>query len=182
VAAAALEDTIDTVQETPAVRRTLVVAGPYRPPTGWTVSHQRGNGLGQRLAHAFADTAMPGVPSLLIGMDTPQVTTVQLTDVVGRLSRADAVLAPALDGGWWALALHQPQHAEVLLKVAMSTRETMTQTLRALRGRGLVVTTAGTLRDVDTAEDAWAVAREWPAGRFAAMIRTHLPWTGGTAT
>jgi uncharacterized protein len=44
-----------------------------------------------------------------------------------------------------------------------------------LRARGLSVAAAPTLRDVDTAEDAWAVARIVPGGRFAQAVHTHVP-------
>jgi glycosyltransferase A (GT-A) superfamily protein (DUF2064 family) len=38
------------------------------------------------------------VPSLLIGMDTPQVTPALLAEVADGLRHADAVLGPAEDG------------------------------------------------------------------------------------
>ncbi len=71
---AALHDTLDVVSRTPARRRVLVFdgdpAGWVMP--GWEVVAQRGDGLDERLAAAFADTG-PG-PALLVGMDTPQLT------------------------------------------------------------------------------------------------------------
>src|SRR5438046_8188371 len=73
IAEAALADTIEAVSKADAVRRVLLLDGDYAPPAGWEVVFQRGNGLGQRLANGFADTAEPGVASVLIGMDTPQV-------------------------------------------------------------------------------------------------------------
>ncbi|MEV0457233.1 glycosyltransferase, partial [Catellatospora methionotrophica] len=60
IAAAALADTLDAVTATPAARRVLVVDGDHRPPPGWTSLAQRGDGLGERLAAAYADTARPG--------------------------------------------------------------------------------------------------------------------------
>ena len=49
--------------------------GAWLPP-GFDVIAQRGGGLDERLAAAFADThARPRrLPMVLIGMDTPQVT------------------------------------------------------------------------------------------------------------
>lgn len=177
VAAASLADTIATVEAATADRRTLVVHGRYRPPAGWWVAHQRGDGLAQRLHHAFADTAQPGLATLLIGMDTPQVTPDGLAAVAAGLAIADAVLAPAEDGGWWALALRTPDCARVLTEVPMSTVDTFTRTLAALRAEGLTVAIGGRLRDVDTAEDAWAVAADCPDSRFAAAVREHVPST-----
>lgn len=175
VAAVAVEETIAVLQAVPALRRTLVVSGRYLPPPGWGLVAQRGDGLAERLRYAFADTVIVGVPSLLVGMDTPQVTPQLLGEVAAGLERADAVLGPAEDGGWWALALREPRHAVALTGVPMSTPDTGALTVAALRGRGLAVALAPTLRDVDTAADAWAVANAQPSGRFAAAVRTHVP-------
>jgi rSAM/selenodomain-associated transferase 1 len=175
VAAAALRDTVDAVDAAPVTRRTLVVSGRYETPPAWSVVAQRGQGLGQRLAHAFADTACADAASLLIGMDTPQVTPGVLVRTAGLLREADAVLGPAEDGGWWALALSDPRHADVLAGVPMSTPDTCALTAAALRGRGLTVATTASLRDVDTAADAWAVAALCSSGRFADAVRTCVP-------
>lgn len=182
VAAAALSDTIHAAGAAHLGRQTLVLSGDYLLPQGWQVTPQRGGPLGERLAHAFADTAVPGMASLLIGMDTPQVTGAILDTVVGRLDEADAVLGPAEDGGWWVLALRDPAHATVLAGVPMSRVDTGVLTLRALQGVGLHVATAPRLRDVDTAADAVAVAAICPSGRFAAAVRAHVPIQNGLAS
>jgi len=175
VAAAALRDTLDTVTATPAAGRVLVLSGQYRPPDGWGVVAQRGDGLAERLANAFRDTRIEALPSLLIGMDTPQVSPALLTGVTDRLRGADAVLGPAEDGGWWVLALREPAHADALRGVPMSTPDTGARTVEALRRRGLAVALGPTLRDVDTADDAWQVAGDCPHGTFAAAVRAHVP-------
>ncbi|HEY1487494.1 MAG TPA: TIGR04282 family arsenosugar biosynthesis glycosyltransferase [Micromonosporaceae bacterium] len=182
IAAAALADTLTVAAEFPAVRHTLVLAGGsdaepagFAAPVGWRVLAQRGGELGERLAYAFRDTALPGVPSLLIGMDTPQLTGALLAEVATGLADADAVLAPALDGGWWALALNDPGHAHVLTAVATSTSATGELTAAALRALGLRVAYGPVLRDVDVAVDARAVALACPDTRFATAVRRHLP-------
>jgi uncharacterized protein len=122
IAAAALADTLDAVSATPADRRTLVVEGSHAAPAGWDRVAQRGDGLGERLANAFS---VASGPCLLVGMDTPQLTPSLLGSVSAPLlDGADAVLAPACDGGWWALALRDPAHARVLTDVPMSTSDT----------------------------------------------------------
>ena len=175
VAGAALADTIDAVRSATARRRVLAVDRPLgRPPTGFAVVPQRGRGLGERIAAAFADTAAgaPG-PILLLGMDTPQVTGTLLDECAAALGapRADAVLGPAEDGGWWILGLHDPAHARPLATVPMSTPDTGTRTLAALRSAGLRVTLLPVRRDVDSWPDAVAVAAQAPATRFAALVR-----------
>jgi uncharacterized protein len=178
VAAAALADTLDVVSSAPAVRRTLVVRGSYAAPPGWHIVPQRGDGLGERLVHGYADTALPGTASLLIGMDTPQATAALLAEATARLANGsvDAVFGPAADGGWWALGLREPRHAAVLGTVPMSTPHTGAHTVAALRARGLAVDILPVLRDVDTADDAYAVAALCrPGGRFAAAVPLLVP-------
>jgi len=161
VAAAALADTIAAVTAAPATQRCLVVDGDHPAPPGWNRMTQRGATLGERLAHAYADTRMAGAGSLLIGMDTPQVSAGLLAGAAQRLGEGDtdAVLGLAEDGGWWALGLRDPYHGEVLRAVPTSTRETGALTLAALRAHGLRIAALPTLRDVDTYPDAHAVAR-----------------------
>src|SRR2546427_100221 len=84
----------------------------------------------------------------------PPATPVQ----AAALQAFDAVLGPAADGGWWALGLREPSHAGALVGVPMSTEDTGARTLEALRGRGLRIGLLPELRDVDTADDAHAVA------------------------
>ena len=175
IAEAALVDTLVIASATPAVHHTLVLCGDYPAPQGWQTVPQRGDGFADRLANAFADTALPGIATILIGMDSPQVSVALLTNLARDLVRADAVLAPAADGGWWALGLRDPRHADMLRAVPMSTSHTGALTALALRHRGLRVATGPILRDVDTADDALEVAAACPHGAFAAAVRRHLP-------
>jgi glycosyltransferase A (GT-A) superfamily protein (DUF2064 family) len=166
LAEAALADTLRTVAAVPARRRVLVLDGRPGPwlPLGFDVVPQCGGPLDERLAAAFA--AVRG-PVLLIGMDTPQVTPDLLTvDWHG----ADAVFGPADDGGFWALGLRDPDPA-LLRGVPMSTATTGAVQRARLVAAGLRVADLPRLRDVDTAADAVAVARQAPHGQFAARVR-----------
>ena len=134
---------------------------------GWRSYPQRGEGLGARIAAAHAD-AGPG-PVVQIGMDTPQVGARELDGVAAGLVDAPAVLAPAADGGWWALALRDPARAAAVAAVPMSTATTHDDTRRALEEAGTSVGGAPVLVDVDTAEEAAAVAAAWPHLRFSRL-------------
>jgi uncharacterized protein len=131
----------------------------------WTVHVQRGEGLGQRLAHAHADAAGPG-PTVQVGMDTPQVTPEDLRSVARSALDGDAVLGPAVDGGWWVLALSDPAAAAVLAGVPMSRPDTFVATRDALVAAGQTVHVARELSDVDTVDEAAAVARSLTGGHF----------------
>jgi rSAM/selenodomain-associated transferase 1 len=152
-------------------RRVLLLDGapdPWLEP-GFDVVAQRGAGLDERLANGLADL---GGPLLIVGMDTPQVTPELLDDALHRLARpdVDAVLAPAMDGGYWAIGLQEVCPA-ALLGVPMSSSRTCSAQLRRLRALGLRVALAPTLRDVDTFADLEPVAALAPASRFASAVR-----------
>jgi hypothetical protein len=165
LAEAALRDTLTAVAATPADCRVLVLDGPagdWLPP-GFLLRRQRGDGLGERLAAAFADT---GGPALLVGMDTPQLTPSRIAAGLAQLRRADAVLGRSTDGGYWAIGLRTPD-PRVFDGVPMSREHTGAMQLSRLKALGLRIRELGELRDVDTFADARAVAVAAPGTRFA---------------
>ena len=147
----------------------LVIAKQPRPGRVKTrLVPQCGGGLDERLVGAFA--AVRG-PALLIGMDTPQLTPdLLLVD----WEVADAWFGPAVDGGFWALGLRVPDPA-LVRGVPMSTANTGASQRARLHAAGLRVADLPLLRDVDTAADAVAVARQAPRSRFAAQVRELGP-------
>ncbi|MGI5127918.1 TIGR04282 family arsenosugar biosynthesis glycosyltransferase [Pseudonocardia sp. CA-107938] len=186
LAAAALLDTLAAASAVPGALPVVALAGNVGEGAraaavagalgDCTVIGQRGAGLGARIAAAHADAAalLPGRSSLQIGMDTPQVDPALLGDCAARLARADAVLGPADDGGWWLLGLRDPRAATLIADVPTSRDDTGAATLAALRAGGLRVAIAPQLRDVDTAADAAAVAALAPRTRFAAAAARVL--------
>jgi rSAM/selenodomain-associated transferase 1 len=170
LARAALADTLAAVLATPAARRVLVLDGPVGDwlPVGFEVVPQRGDGLDERLANAFADV---GGPALLVGMDTPQLMPGNLSTGLERLMTpaTDAVLGPAPDGGYWAVGLRSAD-PRAFLGVPMSTAHTGRAQLARLRSLGLRVAQLPALRDVDRIADARAVAALAPTGRFAQAL------------
>ncbi|MEV5749876.1 DUF2064 domain-containing protein [Actinoallomurus sp. NPDC052308] len=170
LAEAALADTLRAALAAPARRRVLALDGRPGPwvPAGFEIVPQVAGGLDERLAAAFA--AVSG-PALLIGMDTPQITPDLLTVDWGGV---DAWFGPAVDGGFWALGLREPD-PELLRGVPMSTPATGAVQRARLCAAGLRVSDLPVLRDVDTAVDAAAVARLAPQTRFAACVRDLAP-------
>ncbi|MGW7257541.1 TIGR04282 family arsenosugar biosynthesis glycosyltransferase [Streptomyces sp. NPDC054834] len=170
LAEAALADTLHTMLQVPARRRILVLhgtPGPWLPP-GFEVAPQASGGLDERIAAAFA--LCDDSPSLLVGMDTPQLTP-DLLAPVGRDGH-DAWFGPATDGGFWALGFADPTRAGALVRgVPMSTDRTGAIQRRRLAEAGLTVGDLSPLRDVDTAADAASVAACCtPGSRFAATL------------
>ena len=155
---------------------------------GWSVLPQRGRGLADRLSGAHADVAeherrlgRPAPRVVQVGMDTPQLTTRDLAamapsvpatgSAAGSAAEASyarhAVLGMAHDGGWWAVSLAHPAHADALRDVPTSTPTTGADTRAALLRAGADVLDGPVLRDVDTIADAAHVARLAPHTRFA---------------
>ncbi|MCZ7415657.1 MULTISPECIES: TIGR04282 family arsenosugar biosynthesis glycosyltransferase [unclassified Streptomyces] len=174
LAEAALADTLETVSALPVARRVLALAGRPGPwlPGGFDVVPQDGDGLDARIARALGACAGP---TLLVGMDTPQLTARHLGPVLrpGAWDAYDAWLGPAVDGGFWALGLASPEPA-LVHGVPMSRPDTGAHQRDRLERSGLRVGLLPLLRDVDTAADAAEVAACRP-GRFAAAHAALSP-------
>lgn len=179
LAAASLTDTLETVNGLSmpgSVRRILAFDGTTPPPAaaGWEILPQVDGELDERLAAIFDGC---DEPTLLVGMDTPQLSAALLAPVFEDWARAalpgtmtpDAWFGPATDGGFWALGLHQPTGA-VIRGVAMSRADTGATQLARLTDVGLRVRMLDTLTDVDTIETATEVAALTPGSRFAATF------------
>jgi uncharacterized protein len=181
LAAAALLDTLDAMEAafgaehchvavTGDLERAVEGAELRERFAAWTVHAQRGEGLAARLVHAHADVASTGPGGVVqVGMDTPQVTGPLLSDVAASVHEHRAVLGPAEDGGWWVLALADPNQARALHDVPMSTERTCKATEAALVKAGLEVARARVLCDVDTVVEAEAVAVDAPWTRFSRL-------------
>lgn len=177
VAAAAIEDTVAAVRLVPVAERVLVVDGDLRVD-GFDAVPQVDGPFDVRLAAAFDDAATRGRPALLIGMDTPQITSSVIESACRELLHTDAVLGLAEDGGWWALGLRHPDGA-LLRGIATSRDDTGARQAQRLRDAGLRVLDLAVLRDVDTMEDAVAVATTAPHSRFAITVTGLLAAQAG---
>lgn len=177
LAAAALADTLESVRNTPDSLRVLALSGSIDELNGldidgFDIIQQRGEDFGERLSHAFADAqGTESLPTLLVGMDTPQLRADHLETAFKALQDSDCAIGSAVDGGWWLLALNDPSLAAVLIDVPMSTELTGVRTQAALRGRGSSVVEVGLMVDVDTIEDARDVAALTPESLFALVLR-----------
>jgi glycosyltransferase A (GT-A) superfamily protein (DUF2064 family)/SAM-dependent methyltransferase len=192
LAAASLADTMSAVQAADVGRRVVALEGGPGDwlPAGVEVVAQGEGGLAERLDAAFASvfatapatqaigasgttepikSAEPG-EVLLIGMDTPQVSSALLTS---SWDGADAALGLSADGGFWAIGLRRPVTG-VFTGIPMSTGATGAAQLERLRSLGLRVHLLPVLQDVDTPADAIAVAALAPHTRFARLHRRLL--------
>ena len=180
VAAAAIQDTLEVARRLPATRRVLLFDGNRRPvgSEDFDVIPQIGGDLDARLGALFDEV---DGKTVLIGMDTPQVTVEALAPVFGAWTDdVDAWFGPANDGGFWALGLARPT-GDLLRGVPMSRDDTGAHQLRRLADAGLSVRMLPELVDVDTIDDARLAAAAAPGSSFAATLRRVDPESSGDA-
>lgn len=170
IAEAALADTLEAALGSGADRVVVALDGAAGPwlPVGVTVIAQSTGDLAARLTSAWTEVGGPG---LQVGMDTPQVTSTDFDVALVTLAEpgTDAVLGPAVDGGWWAVGLRRP-HPLAFVGIATGRPDTGARQRERLKRLGLRTTELATVRDVDTAADAVAVAAAAPNGHFARAV------------
>ncbi|MBM7807605.1 glycosyltransferase A (GT-A) superfamily protein (DUF2064 family) [Geodermatophilus bullaregiensis] len=190
ITAAAVSDTLDAVRATPVARRVVALDGAAGDLdlSGCHVVPQVDGDLGTRLAVAFADAAGSsgsGLPTLLIGTDTPQVTPALLAACLDRLLSAGhgtAVLGTAPDGGWWALGLYCAAAAGVLRGVPTGRGDTGEHTRAALVDAGLTVLDLPELAGIHGFPDALSVADACaPGTRTVRVVAEVAAALGGGA-
>jgi rSAM/selenodomain-associated transferase 1 len=93
---------------------------------------------------------------LVIGTDAPELTRDILDDAFAALDRADVVIGPASDGGYYLIGMRELRR-DLFEDIPWSTPETLARTLAAARAGGLRVHVLDILSDVDTGDDwrAW---------------------------
>ncbi len=139
-------------------------------PREFTVMRQGAGDLGARLARVFAELLPRGAPVLALGADCPDLTPDLLQLALDGLARADGVLGPAVDGGYWTIGLARFD-AELFRDMPWSTAGLAERSRRRFAERGLALEELPELRDLDRHEDLLA----W-AGRPNPVFRRTLAW------
>jgi rSAM/selenodomain-associated transferase 1 len=135
---------------------------------------QEGRGLGEALrlgmAHGLADG-----PTALVSSDIPGLPSGSLSRAFTLLEErsCDVVLGPALDGGYWLIAMRERSDAPFAL-IPWSTPAACAVTVQRCEAAGLVVATIDPWRDIDTPVDlalALRAADELPAPQTLRILR-----------
>ena len=120
---------------------------------GWTAAPQGSGDLGARLARATREAFAAGARRVaVIGSDCPRVTAEDIKSAWAALAQHDVVLGPAMDGGYWLVALRAPE-PRLFADITWSTGAVLEQTLAQARAAGLSVKLLRELSDVDTPKD-----------------------------
>ena len=69
---------------------------------------QKGEDLGQRMAHAFEYENKPGI---LIGTDCPNLSVDYLRNAIHQLPEYEAIIGPAEDGGYGLIGMNKPTNS-----------------------------------------------------------------------
>jgi rSAM/selenodomain-associated transferase 1 len=112
---------------------------------------QQGRGdLGERMQLLFE--SLPPGPVIIVGSDIPAMHPSHIAQAFRLLGRADAVLGPARDGGYWLIGLRRsPRVLSPFAGVRWSTESALEDTLANLDGSRIAF--VATLSDVDTEQD-----------------------------
>lgn len=149
-------------------RRRLYVAGELAHPllvevaaaAGFALRPQAGADLGARMHAALSAELGAGAAAVvLVGTDSPTLPLGYLEQAaawLGGEAPADAVLGPALDGGYYLIGARRALPSLFAPGVAWSTDQVLPETLRrlcALGREGLAVRLLPPFYDVDTPSD-----------------------------
>lgn len=108
---------------------------------------QGGGDLGRRMARALH---LPG-PTLVIGSDIPDIAPRHIARAFAALARADMVVGPALDGGYWLIGLRRVPPPGLFAGVRWSGPHALADTLAS--AAGLRIACVDALADVDSGAD-----------------------------
>lgn len=119
------------------------------PPEFRLLAQSEGD-LGARLLHATRDLLAAGHSgAILVNSDSPTLPQPILADAVRALRNSDnAVLSPALDGGYTLIGLTKP-HAHLFADIPWSTPQVCRLTLQRAREIALPVTSLAQWYDID---------------------------------
>jgi rSAM/selenodomain-associated transferase 1 len=136
---------------------------------------QRGNSLGERLVHIFGEAFAAGHSLVcVLGSDTPHLPVAFVQEAFGRLGRdADAVFAPADDGGYCLVALGKPL-PELFAGIPWSSNGVLEETLKAATAAGIKTALLPGWYDVDSAGDLRRLHTDLRRGTVAAPATAAL--------
>ena len=181
-----LQDTWASVSALPWARPVLASTGEglqdllHGPIEIWL---QGGGDLGARLENIFHRALHNHAQVIAIGADSPGLPTKYLEQAREALERADAVIGPSEDGGFYLLGLRKCPTG-LLSGIPWSAPTTCLETIAKLQTAGLTVHILDDWFDVDTAQDleklnALITAKQVEAPKTEHFLETHAwRWAG----
>jgi rSAM/selenodomain-associated transferase 1 len=125
--------------------------------TGATLVDQGAGGLGARMARALSLSGAATTGALLIGTDVPTLSLGILRGLLTSLRRAPVVVAPSLDGGYYAIGVRGPM-PPVFSGIRFGGAGVFGETLARLRNAGIPYLAGPAWYDVDRWDDLAVVS------------------------
>ena len=129
-------------------------------PAKLSLSEQGDGDLGARMDRVAARTIAAGESLLLIGTDCPALNAAALKEIATSLCYADAVMVPATDGGYVALALKRYDKG-LFDDIAWSTASVAAAQRDRIMQRDWSLTLLPALRDIDEPLDLHHLPAGW---------------------
>src|SRR5580704_1779127 len=127
---------------------------------------QGGGSLGRRMARSLEPFSSDG--ALLIGTDTPSLPSAMLATSLDALSSNRVVIAPSLDGGYYAVGVHGAM-PPIFTAIRWGTRTVFDATIERLQRAGIPYTPGPAWYDVDRWADVILLA-----AHLRILARTRL--------
>ena len=149
-----LRHALDTVATAQMAHR-VFLSEPSDDPvfSGFRITLQRGDDLGQRMYNAITDLLDAGAAgAILIGTDCMDLCSGHLQAAARALTDHDLVLLPALDGGYALIGCRRIA-PELFTDVQWSSAGVRTRTLANAENMNYRIEQLETVRDIDTLQD-----------------------------
>lgn len=123
------------------------------PNTSYQKKVQQGNDLGDKMHDAFVNAFADGYKSVcIIGTDCLELTPSIIKNAFKQLKTHDAVIGPALDGGYYLLGMNE-FHPEIFKEKSWSTASVCADTILDFKNLKLSFSKLEMLSDIDDEND-----------------------------
>ena len=127
---------------------------------GWTLQVQSDGNLGERMFDFFSSAWDEGGERVvLMGSDSPTLPVQYVHDAFAALQRAEVVLGPTSDGGYYLIGLSR-SNRHLFEEIQWSTSRVWGQTIEILERLGCSYETLPKWYDVDNHSDLIRLSRE----------------------
>jgi hypothetical protein len=155
-----LEDTLNLAQKVRCDQKILAYASknscPYlkKVGTGFYFHGQKGENLGDRMIEAinFCKKNFLSSQVVIIGTDSPHLPVRFIKGSFEALKRADIVLGPSEDGGFYLIGMRKTEPA-IFKGVVWSSSSVLKKTLLNAKKLGLTTKLLESFFDIDTQKD-----------------------------
>ncbi|MBI5492275.1 MAG: TIGR04282 family arsenosugar biosynthesis glycosyltransferase [Deltaproteobacteria bacterium] len=120
---------------------------------GVSLFEQEGTGLGERIYNVFRALFLKGHErAVVIGSDSPDLPAENIKDAFGLLDGTELVLGPALDGGYYLVAMKRLMD-EPFMDIPWSTGDVLEATVKRAKGAAIPFKLLKPWHDIDTVHD-----------------------------